>query len=513
MSRFLTSGEYGAKMADMSQFRQALIVLSVCAAAFGIFFLLPRAPDAYGLREILRGRPAPAMTVPETYTTSDEAPLSADQVPLLERLNEEYARLTAAVVPAVVAIDSLETVAVPGGIPGLTRQMERPLGSGVIVTREGHILTSTHVVSGRRDIRVTYTTPDGRRRVLAAEFIGAIESYDIAVLKLVSLRRDFPALKMGDSSAVRTGQIVFAVGNPYGLSETVTQGIISALDRRISDAGPSYFQTDTPINPGNSGGPLVNHRGEVIGINTAVLRGNEAGWTAQGIGFAIPSNQAWEAFQLITGRGRPRSSFLGLAVMEVTPRIASVLGMDEPAGVMVEMVLPGGPAALAGLRPMDVILEINGRTVENRFALLETIRTSRPGDRISLKIQRAGKMRDLVATTEDAAKLAELQARQPAGTPPTAMRAIETQAYLRWVGLRTGMNLDGKGVRVEFVMPGSLADGRITEGDRILAVNGTPVSSPAAFHRALIDAANDNELVLTTQQDDVELDIRLAPRN
>jgi S1-C subfamily serine protease len=483
--------------------RRWVVLVLVIALAAAVLAWMGRRDGRYGLWEFLSGRPAPVFA-PEKYTVPTEPALAADEVPSLARLNDEYARLAAAVIPSVVSIDTSETVNVQSGFPGSYRSYQRPgLGSGVIVTPEGHVITNHHVVANKNAIRVTRTPVGGEPETFAATLVGSLPSYDIAVLRIASDRRDFPALKIGDSTKVRVGQLALAIGNPYGLAGSVTQGIISAVDRRIADSGPSYFQTDTPINPGNSGGPLVNFQGEIIGINSVVLRGPEADRAAQNIGFAIPSAQAWEAFEIITGRGRQVFGYLGFAVDDVTPRVAAALGMREARGAWIRALQPNGPAAQAGLRapdlvrslsgatgvrPPDVLLSLDGEDVRSAEWLVSRIRLIPPGTVVRLGVWRDGEVQEITATVGDSTRMPAATAKPPSEAPPAMDTVAQGRAVLQSVGLTTRIAENGE-LLVESVRPGSFSEGKISPGEPILAVNGAPVDSPAGFHREILAAA------------------------
>lgn len=486
--------------------RRWFVLLLVVTVAAAILAWLGRRDGRYGLWDFLRGHPAPVFA-PEQYTVPTEPALSAEDVPFMARLNDEYARLAAAVIPSVVSVDTSETVNVQSGFPGYYRSYQRPgLGSGVIVTPEGHVITNHHVVANKDAIRVTRTTARGDRETFAADLIGSLPSYDIAVLRIRSDRRDFPALKIGDSAAVRVGQLALAIGNPYGLAGSVTQGIISAVDRRITDSGPSYFQTDTPINPGNSGGPLVNFQGEIIGINSVVLRGPEAERAAQNIGFAIPASQAWEAFEIITGRGRRVFGYLGVALEDMTPPVAAALGMKEVRGAWIRALQPNGPASQAGLRAPevvrslsgagavrvpDVILTLDGNPVVSAEWLVRAIRPMVPGTVVKLGIWRDGAPAEISLTVGDSTQVVAAPAPTPSGpeAPPSPSAVAQGRTLLQSVGISTTLGRNGQGVFVESVRPGSFAEGKISPGETIFAVNGQPVGSPAEFHRLVLEAA------------------------
>ncbi len=285
-------------------------------------------------------------------------------------VNPGFVDLVDRVKPAVVNISTSRTVKTPGNpfqhffgpfrgspfgeIPDRERK-QRSLGSGFIIDREGHIITNNHVVAGAEEIRVKLA--DGRE--LPVRLVGRDPKTDIALLRFVNPVKDLQTLTLGDSDEVKVGEWVIAIGNPFGLALTVTQGIVSATGRVIG-AGPydDFIQTDAAINPGNSGGPLINLRGEVIGINTAIVA------AGQGIGFAVPSNMAKTVIAQLKEKGRVVRGWIGVATQSVTPDLASALGLKEAKGALVSEVAPGGPAAEAGIRRGDVITAFNGKEVK-----------------------------------------------------------------------------------------------------------------------------------------------------
>ncbi len=267
------------------------------------------------------------------------------------------------------------------------------LGSGLIVSQDGQILTNAHVVAGSRLLAVGL--PDGRTfrgRVVAAD-----ESVDLALVKIDA--QGLPAAALGDSDQLKPGQFVIAIGNPLGYYRTVTFGVISATNRNVR-GGPggrgleNMVQTSAPINPGNSGGPLVNLRGEVVGVNTAAAIDPTLGEKAEGIAFAIPINTAKQRLQqwaqAATGAPTaPAQPFLGVTLGEtIDPFLARVYGI--PTGVPVVSVVPGGPADQAGIRPGDIITQADGRRVETAAELVDILRSKRPGDRLELRVWRRG---------------------------------------------------------------------------------------------------------------------------
>src|SRR6202048_2078465 len=256
--------------------------------------------------------------------------------------------------------------------PSPRSQREESLGSGVIVSPEGYILTNNHVIEGATDVRVTLSN----KRQLQAKIIGADPKTDIAVLKVEG--NGYPAITIGDSSKVQVGDYALAVGDPFGVGQTVTMGIVSAMNRGnlgIEDY-EDFIQTDAPINPGNSGGALVNDRGELIGINTAILSHGSGG--NQGIGFAVPVNLARQVMDQIMDHGKVTRAYLGIVVQDVTPAIAKAMGQTELRGALVGDVKASGPAGKAGLQRGDIILEINGKPVSDSRELRMNISMMKP---------------------------------------------------------------------------------------------------------------------------------------
>lgn len=331
--------------------------------------------------------------VPEKYTPTQVAKLNLDDVQVLAKMDEEYTKLVEAVVPSVVSITSSREVlqAAPLtledallGRRRAQRATSTSLGSGVIVSKEGHILTNHHVVAGMTEIRVQLT--DGRNE--PARLIGSDPSNDIAVLRIDA--KNIEALKLGDSDKLRVGQMVFAVGNPFGLEESVSRGIVSAKGRRTGgDSGVEFIQTDAAVNQGNSGGPLVNIYGEVVGINTVIIASKTGGW--QGISFSIPSNTARRVMEGIITRGRVVRGWLGVNLQMLTPQVAQALGLPDTRGARITEIMPGSPAELAQLQPNDVLREFNGQELENPMALRGLVSQVDIGETVEIVVMRDGK--------------------------------------------------------------------------------------------------------------------------
>lgn len=351
----------------------------------------------------------------EQYTPADGPRIDPKDVQVLSELDAEYTRLAQAVVPSVVSITTSRRVVRNQRIdlfeflfqhrtPQPQEGTEHSLGSGVIVSREGYIITNHHVVAGMDTIEVQLT--DGR--VVPAQLIGTDEQTDIAVLKINADKIE--PLSLGDSDRVKVGQLVFAIGNPFGLQETVTQGIISAKGRRaVADSGVEFLQTDAAVNQGNSGGPLLNLRGEIIGINSAIFSRSEDGaWL--GISFAIPSNVARHALESVLKTGRIVRGYLGVSMVDLSPAVAGELGVAAGDGAVITSVLPNSPAEKAGLKARDIIRSVNKRAVKDTLALRSHVAESDIGSRVELGVIRDGKEQTITAVIAEA----------PAPAPPAA---------------------------------------------------------------------------------------------
>jgi serine protease DegS len=275
-------------------------------------------------------------------------------------------------------------------LPAPRQRLETSLGSGVIMSANGYILTNNHVIQGADEIRVALANGETPQ----AEVIGTDPDTDLAVLKINYVK--LPAITLGKSDALRVGDVVLAIGNPFGVGQTVTLGIVSATGR--SQLGintfENFIQTDAAINPGNSGGALINALGQLVGINTAIF--SKSGGS-QGIGFAIPAALARDVMQQIIENGRVVRGWLGVEAQDLTPELAESFKLDVGAGVLIAGVLRKGPAEVAGLRPGDILTHINDIHVDSSFTLLNTIAGYKPGQALQLQVLRAGKKIELTA--------------------------------------------------------------------------------------------------------------------
>lgn len=311
----------------------------------------------------------------------------------LSRLDREITDLARQVLPSVVSINTatVKRERLPFFL-GYQNRVIPGLGSGVFIGTDGLILTNNHVITGASQIIVI--TND--QKMHQAEIVGTDPITDIAVIKIVDSEEQFPVLKFADSDKVRTGQTVFAVGNPFGLSGTFTQGIISAAQRRFTDATTNLLQTDTVINPGNSGGPLVNRHGEIVGINVSIYQGDDKVQAWQGIGLAIPSNDARASFDAIMHASPVRTAYLGISLLPRRPNT----GINLPFGVIIDQVNPGSPAAAAGMQSGDVILTADGQPVDSPDQLFLLVRSTPIGTTLSFEILRGDRRFTTQATIQ-----------------------------------------------------------------------------------------------------------------
>ena len=415
-------------------------------------------------------------------------------------LGEGFRSAAKRAMPAVVSVYSSKTVRVPEidpffrdffrGESDTPRQFrQRGQGSGVIVSPDGYVLTNEHVINGATDIRIQY----GNERDVSAKVVGSDRRTDIAVLKVE--RKNLPSLPLADSSRIDVGDIVLAVGNPFGVGETVTMGIVSAIARRgvvDSDRYEDFIQTDAAINPGNSGGALITARGELIGINAAIISrtgGNE------GIGFAIPSNVARHAMEQIQKHGRVPRGWLGISIQTVDSTVAKAFGLTEPRGALVGGVTPGSPAEKAGVQRGDVVLELNNQKLTDSAELRMKIGMMDPRTTVTLKLFREGRERTVSVTLgelpDEAAKAADGSA---GGQAEAGVRlSVLTPQAARDADLPRGTT----GVMVDRVDPDSVAaDSGLRAGDIILEVDHRKISSVEAVRAALRSSAQKPAVLL-----------------
>lgn len=381
-----------------------------------------------------------------------------------------------------------------GGQFRMPRQhKEEGMGSGVIVSPNGYILTNNHVVD--HATTVTVIMPD--RHEYKAQLVGADPKTDIAVLKVDAGALD--PITIGDSDKVQVGDYVLAVGNPFGVGKTVTMGIVSATGRAnlgIEDY-EDFIQTDASINPGNSGGALVNDRGELIGINTAIVAHGSAG--NQGIGFAVPVNVARNVMGQIVQNGKVTRAYLGVMAQEVTPSIAKVFHEPEVRGALIGDVTPNSPAQKAGLERGDIILDINGKEVNSNADLRMRVSLMVPGTKVEVKVFRDGSERVFPLT------LAEMPTETAQNVPPEnsgedALQGITVENLTARAARQLGLPATATGVVVTNVDPaGKAADSGLRRGDVIQEVNHKPVRNTSDFESAMRNE-KDVSLLLVNRQ-------------
>jgi serine protease Do len=352
---------------------------------------------------------------------------------------------------------------------------QRSLGSGFIIDAGGYVITNNHVVEGAEKIKV--------KLVGGGEYQATVKGRDpktdLALIHITNPPKDLPTLSLGNSDAIRVGDWVMAVGNPFGLSHTVTQGIISAKSRVIG-AGPydNFLQTDASINPGNSGGPLVNLNGEVVGINTAILA------SGQGIGFATPSNMATVVIPQLKEKGKVIRGMIGVQVQNVTPELAKSFGLSEPKGALVAEVNPGTPAEKAGIQRGDIIIEFNDHPIHEMNELPRLVAETAPGTKATVKVLRSGKeMAFTLTVTELTEERQQAQGPKEEGEESALGLVVKNldQAMAQRLRLK-----ETKGVVVIQVEQGSAAaDAGLRPGDLIVEVNSQAVENVKGYQEIM----------------------------
>ncbi|MGH7381805.1 MAG: DegQ family serine endoprotease [Candidatus Methylomirabilales bacterium] len=362
----------------------------------------------------------------------------------------------------------------------------RSLGSGVIVDAKGTILTNNHVVEQADEIQVTLVD----ERTFQAKVIGTDPKTDLAVIRIEGAK-DLKPASLGNSAKIRTGDFVIAIGNPFGLSHTVTVGVISATGRAGMGitAYEDFIQTDASINPGNSGGPLLNIDGQVIGINTAIVA------SGQGIGFAIPITPAREIMEQLIKEGRITRGWLGVLIQPLTPDLARQFGVKAGEGVVVGDVLEGGPAEKAGLTTGDVIQAVGGKPVTDVRGLQRVVAALRPGTQVAVTVNRKGKDVTLNAT------VGQMPTEEPVAVTPEPFERHGFAVQDLTPELREKLQVKEGGVLVASVEPGSPAFRRgLRPGDVILEVDRQPVKSRQDLLAMLQASRPEMELLLLVQR-------------
>jgi len=412
------------------------------------------------------------------WPTASSAAVDGNGIRLLEELQGVITDLAERAKPSVVNI-------LPAPAPGTGRSKESSrerqpnnppgTGSGVIIDGDGYILTNNHVVGEANEVEVRLSD----RSKFIAHVVGKDPDTDLAVLKITP-DRALPTAKFGDSSTVKVGQWVLAVGNPFGLDRTVTLGVVSGIGRENMNLSryENFIQTDASINPGNSGGPLFNVHGEVIGINTAIIN------FAQGIGFAIPSNMAKQVFQQLRTHGKVVRGWLGVGIQPVTAELAAKFGVLENEGVLVNEVFDNDPAARGGIKPGDIITKVDGKVVDTPSALSRLIAVLEPGATATIEVVRDGRRMALTISLSERREN-PIVASLPSPSRTEMKLGIDVQDLTAELADKFKLK-DTKGVLIAKIDQGSLAYSEgLREGDLIKEVNRGEVASVSEFTAAV----------------------------
>ena len=393
-----------------------------------------------------------------------------------------------------------------GGTPDDEGPMRRGVGSGFILSADGYVLTNAHVVQGADEVIVTLTD----KRELKAKLIGADMRSDVAVVKVEA--SGLPVVKVGDSNKAKVGEWVMAIGSPFGLENTVTAGIISAKQRDTGDLLP-LLQTDVAINPGNSGGPLVNLRGEVIGINSQIYSQN-GGY--MGISFAIPIADAIRVADELRAGGRVVRGYLGVLPDDITKEIAEAIGLGRAQGAVIRSVIAGSPAEKAGIEGGDVVVKVDGKTVDKAADLRRLVANVKPGAKTTLTVFRRGATKDIVVTIGEDERSKKPGSGSEGGSEPApangpsaalGLKVSElTEAQRKELKLKSGVKVDSA--------TGAAARAGLREGDLILSVDNVEVSSVKAFQAQIAKAEKADKakaLNLVVRREDVTSFVLLKP--
>jgi serine protease Do len=368
------------------------------------------------------------------------------------------------------------------------------VGSGVIVTRDGYILTNNHVVENASEVKVTLQD----RRELAAKVVGTDPRTDVAVLKVDAA--SLPTLPISDSTRVQVGDVALAIGNPFGIGQTVTMGIVSATGRAglNPENYEDFIQTDAAINPGNSGGALINTSGQLIGINTAII--SRTGGN-QGIGFAIPVNMAREVMDQLVKTGKVTRGYIGAGVQDITPELARAFKLPSATGAAITSVEPNSPAERGGLRAGDVVTAVNGESVSDASQLRLKISRTAPGSNVKLTVQRPEGQRELAVTLgtlpeRAGAARGEEDTESFGGGAATPLKGVSVADLTAEISGELQLPQGTRGVVVTRVEQGSAAsEAGLRRGDVIMQVNRRPVTNVREFEQA-VGAGSESVLLL-----------------
>jgi serine protease Do len=432
--------------------------------------------------------------------------ISRDSIDFLTKTGAAMAEVAEAVKPTVVNISTTKTEK-PSAMETAPffndpffrrffddrrRQRETPrarksvsLGSGVIISNDGYILTNTHVIKNADKIKVLLSD----KREFVANVIGNDPKTDLSVIKIKA--NNLSSIRLGNSDSLKVGEIVFAVGNPYGLNQTITMGIVSAVGRAnvgIADY-EDFIQTDAAINPGNSGGALVNVRGELVGINTAIFS-TSGGY--QGIGFAVPSNMVKVVMNSLIERGRVIRGWLGVSIQSITPELAQQFQLEKDFGTLVADVVENSPAEKAGLIRGDVIIEFGGKEVNEPYHLRNIVASTLPGEQIDLKVIRDGEIIDMSVV------IGELPTDSEKLPTPfkNALKGVSVQNLTPEAYRKLSLPERIRGVIVTDIEGGSPSETALMPGDVILEINRKAISNIDDYEKRVSKIKKDQDLLL-----------------
>ena len=472
-----------------------------------------RAPQASSLLSA-----APTASVATVATTVPGAVTSASYAPVVERVMPAVVTIRvekrASMIPADQQMPQMpeefrrffgdQLPQMPRG-QRQPRGVQRGLGSGVIASPDGYILTNNHVVEGVDDVKVEL--PDSR--TFSAKVVGTDPATDLAVVKIDAT--NLPTLVFGDSDAVKVGDVALAIGNPLNVGQTVTSGIISAKGRQTPDGRDSYqdfLQTDAAINHGNSGGALVNAGGQLIGINSQILSPSDGNI---GLGFAIPSNMAKQVMDQLIENGAVRRARLGVTVQGITADMAASLGLPSAQGALISSVDPGSPAARAGIRQGDVITHYNGKAVADNNQLRNAVASTMPGTSVPVQLLRDGKSTTLQATVGELTT-AKGRVDEPSAATGRGKYGMSVQPLTPEIAENVGVPRGTPGVIVSDVDPaGIAAESGLQEGDVIEKANGTVVKSGDDL-KASLERRDGKPSLLLVHRKDATIFLTLAAR-
>ena len=438
-----------------------------------------------------------------------EKAVSPDTIQFLSKLSNALAEVADVVKPSVVNISTTSTVTMQESPYGdlfndpffrrffgdqqdhqKRKYKSSALGSGVIVSENGYILTNNHVVKGAEEIKVVLAD----KREFKGKIVGTDPRTDLAVVKINA--KGLPAARLGDSSKLRIGDVVLAVGTPFGLNQSITMGIVSAVGRSnvgIADL-EDFIQTDAAINPGNSGGALVNTNGEVVGINTAIFS-TSGGY--MGVGFAIPTDMAKTVMESIIKHGKVIRGWLGVSIQNVTPELAKSLNLKEAKGALVAEVVSDSPADKAGIKRGDVIVALNGKAVEDSTALRNMVSAAAPGTIIKIDLIREGKSQSLSVTLAEFKEQKQIKKAEY----NNVLKGITVQELTASVRNQLGLQANATGVVITEIAEDSPAQGILQAGDVIMELNRREIRNISDYDKAASKIGeNDSALLLVSRE-------------